>query len=77
MKSIIKISLNRFLNTINELHSQDKDHYKHLHRFLGFNLNQGVNQGVTWVISGGNIAQNGSKILIFAIRPLDSSSIDA
>ena len=52
------INLSRYLNTINGLRAQDMDRDKPFQMFSDY---QPAHQGVTGVISGGNLAQNRKK----------------
>ena len=60
-------NLNRCLNTINGLRAQDMDRDKPFQMFSDY---QPAHQGVTGVISGGNLAQNRKKQQYFVILPM-------
>ena len=54
------INLHRYLNTINGLRAQDMDRDKPFKEFSDF---QPAHQGVTGVISGGNLVLNRKKAI--------------
>ena len=56
--SFIKTAFNRCLNTIDVLQAKDMDRDKPFQEFSGYYTNH---QGVTKVISRGNLAQNRKK----------------